>query len=122
MSHSVLVVEDHHELRTMIDHMLTRHGYDVFCASTVAEAVTRLHETHPPCLILWDPTSLPMNSSLITLAGHLGVHIATIPVGIAATGQTEAGLPVIAKKLTSLDAIVSVLREHCPLTDAQAPA
>ena len=122
MSHSVLVVEDHHELRTLIGHLLARHGYDVFCASTVAEAVTRLHETHPPCLILWDPTSLPMNSGLITLAGNLGVPIATIPVGIVATGKTAAGLPIIAKKLTSLEAIVSVLREHCPLTEAQAPA
>jgi CheY-like chemotaxis protein len=122
MSHSVLVVEDHHELRTLIDHMLTRHGYDVFCASTVAEAVARLDEKCPPCLILWDPTSLPMNGSLITVAARLGVHIATIPVSIVATDQTAAGLPIIAKKLTSLEAIRSVLREHCPLTEAQTPA
>src|SRR5688572_5108710 len=38
MSISVLVVEDHAELRTMIQHMLTQRGYDVRCASTVEEA------------------------------------------------------------------------------------
>jgi DNA-binding NtrC family response regulator len=120
MSHSVLVVEDHADLRILIEQMLTRQGYEVRCAATVADAVAALNEKRSPCLILWDPTTLPMNGSLIALAGRLGVHIATIPIGIMATGPTADGRPIIAKKLTSFEALLTVLREHCSLTEAEA--
>jgi CheY-like chemotaxis protein len=114
MSNSVLVVEDNQELRTLIDRMLSQRGYEVHCAATVSEALAMLNEAPAPCLVLWDPTTLPLSGSVVTLAGRLGVHIATIPIGIMAAGQTREGLPIIAKKLTSTDAILSVLREHCP--------
>jgi DNA-binding NtrC family response regulator len=113
MSNSVLVVEDHHELLTLIEQRLTQRGYDVRCAATIHDAVAMLNEMRSPCLVFWDPTTLPMSGPLVALAGRLGIHIATIPVGIASGGRTSDGLPIITKRLTSLEAILSVLREHC---------
>jgi CheY-like chemotaxis protein len=120
MSNSVLVVEDDHELRTLIERMLTQRGYEIRCAASISEAVAMLKESPSPCLVLWDPTTLPLGVSLVALASCLGVHIATIPVGITSTGQTPDGSPLIAKRLTSLDAILSVLREHCPGVEERA--
>jgi DNA-binding NtrC family response regulator len=113
MSNSVLVVEDHHELLTLIEQRLTQRGYDVRCAATIHDAVATLNEMHSTCLVLWDPTTLPMSGPLVALAGRLGVHIATIPVGITSRGQTDDGSPIITKRLTSVDAMLTVLREHC---------
>jgi CheY-like chemotaxis protein len=120
MSNSVLVVEDSHELWVLLERALTPRGYDVRCAASIPDAITALNATCCPCLVLWDPTTLPLSSSIVTLAGRLGVHIATIPVGVSATGQAPDGAPIIAKRLTSLDAVLSVLRQHCPGVEEQA--
>ena len=120
MSNSVLVVEDHHDLRTLLERTLKQRGYDVRCAASTPEAITTLHEMASVCLVLWDPTTLPLSGSVVALAARLGVHVATIPVGVSATGQTTDGSSIIAKRLTSIDAVLSVLREHCPGVEEQA--
>jgi CheY-like chemotaxis protein len=121
MPHSVLVVEDHYELLNLIEQDLTQRGYDVCCAATIHDALATLNAMPSPCLVLWDPTTLPISAPLVSLAGRRGVHIATIPVGITSTGQTAEGLPMIVKRLTSLEAILTVLRAHCPGAEEQAP-
>ena len=121
MSISVLVVEDHDDLRAMVQHMLTQEGYDVRCAATVDEAVATLNEMPTPCLVLWDPITLPMNAKLVGQMARRGVHAATIPVGITSTGQTTDGSPRITKRLTSREAILSVVRKYCPKAEERAP-
>jgi hypothetical protein len=113
MSNSVLVVEDHQDLLAIIEHKLTQRGYDVRCAVTIHDAVAMLSEMTSVCLVLWDPTTLPASGPLVVLAGRLGIHIATIPVGISFAGHTAGGLPILTKRLTSLEAILSMLKEHC---------
>ncbi len=119
MSHSVLVVEDHDELRVLIQEMLEQRGYDVRCAATMPEAVTTLSEMSC-CLILWDPTTLPIDGALLALALSHRVHIATIPVGITANGKSPEGASLIVKRLTSVEALLSVVREHCHGPDVHA--
>jgi CheY-like chemotaxis protein len=109
----VLIVEDHDEVRASIQLLLAPFGYDVRCATTIDDAIATLRETPPPCLVLWDPTTLPMNGRLIASAREGSVHIATIPVGIVATGQDAHGSPIITKRLTSREAVLSVVRQHC---------
>jgi CheY-like chemotaxis protein len=120
MSLSVLVVEDHTELRNSLRDLLAHLGYEVRCASTAGEAISSLESLPFPCLILWDPVTLELGTKLIAAAASRGVHLATIPVGVSATGHTSDGTPIIAKKLTSRDAILSVVREHCPEPAARA--
>ena len=61
MSISVLVVEDHAELRTQLCELLQKEGYDVRSATTVEEAIATLSLMPPPCLVLWDPVTLRMS-------------------------------------------------------------
>jgi DNA-binding NtrC family response regulator len=116
---SVLVVEDHTDLRNSLRDLLVHSGYGVRCASTVEEAISLLNSRPFPCLILWDPVTLDMGTQLISVAAQHGVHLATIPVGVSAKGLAPNGRPVISKKLTSRDAVLSVVREHCPEADAR---
>jgi DNA-binding response OmpR family regulator len=115
MSISVLVVEDHAELRTQLCELLQKEGYDVRSATTVEEAVATLSLMPPPCLVLWDPVTLRMSAELIAHTVRHGVHVATIPVGVTSTRDASQGAPVISKRLTNRDVILSVVKEHCPL-------
>jgi len=119
MSISVLVVEDHAELRTLIQNMLTERGYEVRCAATVDEAVAALDEMAAPCIVLWDPVTLQINTLLIAQTVGRGVHVATIPVSVTSTGQTADGSPTFAKRLTSREALLGVVGAHCPGAQAQ---
>jgi CheY-like chemotaxis protein len=119
MSISVLVVEDHAEVRNLIQHMLTQRGYDVRCAATVDEAAASLRDMVPaPCIVLWDAVTLQMTTTLLAQTVRRGVHVATIPVSVTSTGQAADGSPIIAKRLTSREALLSVVREHCPEAEA----
>jgi len=120
MSISVLVVEDHAEVRTLLQHMLTQQGYDIRCAASVEEAVAALDEMPAPCIVLWDPVTLRMNTLLIAQTVRRGVHVATIPVSVTSTGQAADGSPTFAKRLTSREAVLGVVREHCPGAEALA--
>ena len=120
MSLSILVVEDHTELRASLRDLLAQRGYDVRCASTVDEAIAMLESLPAPCLVLWDPVTLAAGTKLVANTASRGVHLATIPVGVTATGQAADGTPLISKRLTSREAIVSVVREHCPESHAEA--
>ena len=120
MSISVLVVEDDADVRTLLQHMLMQQGYEARCAATVDEAAAALNQMPPPCIVLWDPVTLQINAPLIAQTVRQGVHIATIPVSVTWTGQAPNGSPIVVKRLTSRDAILAVVREHCPET--QQPA
>jgi len=118
MSISVLVVEDHADLRTQLCELLQTEGYEVRSATTVEEAIATLTLMPPPCLVLWDPVTLRMSAELIAHTVRHGVHVATIPVGVKATRQGTEGSTVISKRLTNSDVILSVVRAYCPPTSS----
>jgi CheY-like chemotaxis protein len=113
MSISVLVVEDHAELQASLRELIAAHGYRVRCAVNVDEAKAALQEGPLPCIVLWDPVTLEMIAELIAHTARLGVHVATIPISVTSTGSSETGRSIIMKRLTSRDAVLSVVRAHC---------
>jgi CheY-like chemotaxis protein len=117
MSISVLVVEVDIELGARILQLLTLGGYEARAAVTVEEAIARLNENPAPCLVLWDPVMLESSGSLIAQAMRRGVPMATIPVSVSATDRVADGTPLIAKRLTSREAVLAVVREHCPAAE-----
>ncbi|HEX9297799.1 MAG TPA: hypothetical protein VF881_18285 [Polyangiaceae bacterium] len=112
MSFSVLVVEDHLELRQAIEELLVGAGYLVWCACDSDEALKVLSAMPRPCLVLWDPLTHRVSLSLVAQAAVRGVHVATIPIGITRLGHDE-GSPRVIKRLTSEDALMSIVKEHC---------
>jgi DNA-binding NtrC family response regulator len=111
---SVLLVEDHDDLRSAIAALLTRSGYSVQTARNPDEALEALSSMPTPCLILWDPVSLRPSLALMTRAAFAGIDIATIPVGVAPVDTgAESTMPGFTKKLTSPSALMSIVKDHC---------
>ncbi len=111
---SLLIVEDHDEVRNAIAALLTRAGYLVRTARDAEEALVAIASMPRPCLVLWDPVSHRMSLSLIAQAAFEGIHIATIPVGIAPAEPDIAAAQAFTKRLTSPHALMSIVKEHCP--------
>jgi DNA-binding response OmpR family regulator len=47
----LLIVEDHEPTRRILANLLSRRGWDVRCASTIAEGLAQL-ESNPACIVL----------------------------------------------------------------------
>ena len=112
MGFSVLVVEDHEELRHAIKELLVGAGYVVWCARDSEEALEVLSAMPRPCLVLWDPLTHRVSLSLVARAALDGIHVATLPIGIAPL-QADQGIAQVVKRLTSEDALLSIVKEHC---------
>lgn len=50
----VLLVDDDFQVRGLLEAILTREGFDVVSAPNGAEALRRLPESEPPCVVLLD--------------------------------------------------------------------
>ena len=48
----ILVIDDEQAIRTLLDRLLTRTGYDVFLAETGQEGLEIFHREHPNAVIL----------------------------------------------------------------------
>ena len=118
MSVSVLVVEDDPEVRNSLRAILETEGYDVDCAESTDEAKEALNRLPRPCILLWDPTTPRQSLSMVDRATMEGVHVLTLPVSIASTEGEGSNGRRMRKRLTSMDAVLRIVREHCPLADA----
>jgi CheY-like chemotaxis protein len=117
MSVSVLVVEDELRLRDAVRALLEGVGYVVHCAASPDEAIDLLRLLPRPCLLLWDAMVPRQSLSMVDQATRQGVHVAALPVSVASVH--DAGAPRhLTKRLTSEDAILAIVRKHCPLPEA----
>jgi len=117
MTVSILVVEDHADLREAVRALLKGEGYEVHCAESPDEALDLLNRLPRPCILLWDALTPRHSLSLLHQAALEGVHVATLPVSLASVGAPGAERTVD-KRLTSEEAILRIVREYCPLKDA----
>jgi CheY-like chemotaxis protein len=114
MSVSVLVVEDQADIRDSTRALLERAGYVVHCAENPDRALEMLVWLPRPCMLLWDAMTPRQSLTMVDRATMEGVHVAALPVSVA-TVQV-AGSREVKKHLTSEDAILSIVQEHCPVS------
>lgn len=115
---SIIVIEDVRELAHAITALLERAGYSVLCAADRDQALRLVRSSFRPCLLLWDPLTLPVSLDLLAESARRGVHVATLPIGVA-TRVNDSGLDtMVTKRLTSEDAVLSIVRAHCPQQSA----
>ena len=113
---SIVVIEDDRELAHAIHTLLEGAGYSVQCAVDADEALHLLRSTSRPCLLLWDPLTLRVCLNLLAESAQRGVHVATLPIGVATRANHSAGAePLMTKRLTSEEAVLNIVRAHCPL-------
>jgi CheY-like chemotaxis protein len=118
MSVSVLVVEDQADLRSFVKGLLESEGYEVHCAETPHEALELLQRIARPCILLWDALTPRDSLSMLDEAVLIGVHVATLPVSLPSPRTAGSSGNDASKRLTSKEAVLSVVREYCPLKDA----
>jgi CheY-like chemotaxis protein len=117
MSISVLIVEDDVEIRNEVRRLLEGAGYFVHCAENADQALDLLGHMGRPCLLLWDAITPRSTPTMLNKAMLQGVHVATLPVSVESV-RVPGSAPVAAKRLASPEAILSIVREHCPLPEA----
>jgi CheY-like chemotaxis protein len=111
---SIIVVEDDAELQKVITELLERAGYEVFCAEDPNGALEILRAARRPCIVLWDPMTARVSLSVLAESALRGVHVATLPIGLAIAHADDGGEATVTKRLTSPAAVLSIVREHCP--------
>jgi two-component system response regulator CpxR len=114
MSVSVLLVEDQADIREQVRELLASAGYEVHCAESPEEALVHLHRLPRPCILLWDALTPRQSLTMVDQATLEGVHVAALPVSVLST-DLSSSTRRITKQLVSKDAILAILREHCPL-------
>src|SRR5262245_2095157 len=117
---SVLVVEDNAELREVVKTLLEGAEYVVHCAANPDEALELLLRIPRPCILLWDAMTPRRGLEMLEKATLERVHIATLPVSVAAVRVSDSELPVMVKRLVSEDAILSIVQAYCPQTTEES--
>jgi CheY-like chemotaxis protein len=113
---SVLVVEDQADILERVRVLLEGAGYVVHGARNPDEALDLLNRLPRPCLLLWDAMTPRQSLTMVDRATLEGVHVAALPVSVTAVHL--AGSPrEVSKRLSSEDAILSIVQEHCPLPE-----
>jgi CheY-like chemotaxis protein len=120
MSTSVLVVEDQADIRVAVAELLEAAGYVVHCAENPDDALEALGRLPRPCILLWDAMMTRQRLSMVDAASIVGVHVATLPVSLRSNGTVGGIGRRMTKRLTSKDAILSIVHEHCPLEAASS--
>src|SRR5260221_12447303 len=113
----VVLIEDHAELRHTVSSLLEPAGYQVRCASDTDEVIELLQSAPRPCLLLWDPLTLRMSRRLLQESALQGVHLATLPISVSTCGDADVAagsVPAVKERLTTVDAVVTSVRDNCP--------
>jgi CheY-like chemotaxis protein len=114
-----MVVDDDHEIRDVLKHLLRSEGYDVADASNGREAISRLRESDDPCLILLDLMMPVMSGWEFRREQRSDPDLASIPVVVisaignsrekAAALEAEAYLD----KPIDFDELMETVTRHC---------
>lgn len=114
MSVSVLIVEDQADIRARVTNLLEAEGYVVHAAETPDEALGLLQRLPRPCILLWDAMTPRISLTMVDQATLEGVHVAALPVSVISVHMADSPQR-LDKRLASEDAILNVVRAHCPL-------
>jgi two-component system response regulator MprA len=117
-SRPVLIVDDDHDTREVLEELLRAEGYYIATATNGFEAIQTALGSPRPCVIILDDR-MPLMSGLEFL-DHRGKdpRLHDIPV-VLATGNSEALREfsirgaVTLRKPFDIDALLGIVREHC---------
>ena len=120
---TVLVIDDHADLRDGLQVVLRREGYEVETAAHGREALNKLHTGLRPCVIVMDLMMPVMNGFEFREAQLADPTLASIPLiaysGVTDPRRTAQQLHAAAyvNKPTEVEELASVVRQFCPRHD-----
>jgi CheY-like chemotaxis protein len=117
--HRLLLVEDDYDVRTAMQAVLELEGFRLLTAEDGSQALDRLHQEPPPCLILLDLT-MPVSDGRDFRRRQLQEpDLAAIPTvlfsaheGIAQRAR-ELGIAEYLSKPADVDALADVIARRC---------
>jgi two-component system chemotaxis response regulator CheY len=114
-AHTVLIVEDEEDLRELMRDALQMRGYSVVTAEEGTDALRKLEDLGPPCLILLDLLMPGMNGWDFFEKMRQRPGFASVPVIIHSSAATRApdGAARVIQKPLAFDRLVSIVAEFC---------
>ena len=118
--HAVLVVEDEHDIRDAISHLLDFQACTVKSAEDGQQAIAHLRDGYRPCLILLDLSMAGMDGIAFRSEQKEMGDCAYIPVVIVSgrdDGQevaTAIGACAFLKKPVRITTLLGAVDRHCP--------
>jgi CheY-like chemotaxis protein len=115
MTHTVLVVEDEHELREMMRDALELNGYAVVTAEDGQDALDKISGIENLCLVILDLLMPVMNGWEFVDRMRQRAELASVPVVVhsSAPGPAPAGVTRVLQKPILFERLISVVREYC---------
>jgi two-component system, OmpR family, response regulator CpxR len=105
----VLIVDDDRDMRDTVTAVLEAEGYDVRCAENGAQALALMHGPKPGVIVL--DLLMPVMSGWELLDAVQGDReLARIPVVVLSAMRAPAGVPHLAKPVSSDDLVATVDR------------
>jgi len=123
--HEILVVEDEHDVRDAISHLLHFKTFTVKSAPDGQQAIAQLRDGYRPCLILLDLSMPGMDGVAFRNEQQAGADYASIPVVVVsgrADGQGIAesvGACGFLKKPVRIPTLLDALERHCSRAQAR---
>jgi len=113
--HTVLIVEDEEDLRELMRDALQMRGYSVITAEEGTDALRKLDELGPPCLILLDLLMPGMNGWDFFEKMRERPELTSVPVIVhsSAAARAPAGVTRVLQKPLAFERLVSIVAEYC---------
>src|SRR4051812_60385 len=115
----ILVVEDDAATRSALQLILRAAGYEVACAGDGREALDRLREKRPPCLILLDLMMPVMDGRQFREEQRRDPALAGVPVVLVSADMNLAekaadlGASGYLQKPVEIEELLELVRRHC---------
>lgn len=120
--HQVLIVDDDEDIRESLMDFLEDQGYHPLGAGNGREALDRLRDPGVrPCLIILDLMMPIMDGTMFREEQLRSAELSRIPVVIVSALKDSANVarslnvPDHLPKPLNLDALLRVVRQHCPI-------
>jgi len=114
-THTVLIVEDEEDLRELMREALLMRGYCVVTAEEGTDALRKIDDLGPPCVILLDLLMPGMNGWEFFDKVRERPELSSVPVIIhsSAAARAPAGATRVLQKPLAFERLVSIVAEYC---------
>ena len=111
----VLIVDDEREIRESLEELFQDEGYSVVTAANGAEALQRLRDGEPPCVMILDLLLPVMSGAELYRIMQQDPRLSGVPVIVISSDPSRApgGLPIM-KKPMNLERLLRTVLERCP--------
>jgi len=111
----ILIVDDDADIRDSLQDFFEDEGFAVSTAKDGVEALDRLGQQRPPCVVILDMLMPLLNGAQLYEKMQADPRLARVPVIVSTSDPSRAPSGVlIMKKPINLGRLLRVVRHHCP--------